>query len=199
MRSNEPSSRLPACTPFGLPLRGRCTELAAVTQSLINGQSVLLVGPEDIGKTAIASAVRVPGVIRRDPFGHVTSREANQLRLSLDRGTVVLATARVRSAATIGAVRRVLWRFRIVSVRSLPAAVIRLILNDVLRDGEVLNHLPARWWTEAVKAADGRPGYAVAIARAARSEWTTRRRTAPPGLAVIDHRISGAVGNSGMR
>ncbi|HVZ20865.1 MAG TPA: hypothetical protein VG871_07380, partial [Vicinamibacterales bacterium] len=57
----------------------------------------------------------------------------------------------------------------------------------------LLRQLPARWWTEAIEAADGRPGYAVAIARAALKEWAARGRIAAPGLAIIDHRIARAI------
>jgi hypothetical protein len=67
------------------------------------------------------------------------------LRLSLDRGAVALATSRTSSARAIGAVRRILWRFRILTVRPLPAVAIRLVLRDVLIDDErLLRQVPAR-------------------------------------------------------
>jgi hypothetical protein len=194
MHLDDPSALLTTCAPSGLPLRGRFAELEAVTHHLMNGRSILLVGPDDIGKSAIASAVTVPGVTRRDPLASVTRKDASQLRLSLDRGAVVLATSRTSSARAIGAVRRILWRFRILTVRPLPAVAIRLVLRDVLIDDErLLRQVPARWWTEAIEAADGRPGYAVAIARAALDEWATHGRIASPGLAMIDHRIARAM------
>jgi hypothetical protein len=194
MHLDDPSALLTTCAPSGLPLRGRFAELEAVTHHLINGRSVLLVGPDDIGKSAIASAITVPGVTRRDPLASVTRKDAHHLRLSLDRGAVVLATSRTSSAKAIGAVRRILWRFRILTVRPLPAVAIRLVLRDVLTDDEsLLRQVPARWWTEAIDAADGKPGYAVAIARTALKEWATRGRIASPGLAIIDHRIARAI------
>lgn len=178
----------------GERLRGRERELDAVASDLRLNRSVLLVGPASIGKSAIARAVTSPGVILLDPFERVGRLDAGRLRQRLDRGHVALATARERSVRDIGAVGRVLWRFHTIVVPPLAAISIRQILVDVFSESRTRpGVMPSAWWTEAIAAADGRPGLAVLIARVTVRSLARTGRWPTPGLIVIDHRIDGAV------
>jgi hypothetical protein len=165
----------------------------AVGVELQSGRSVLLVGPEAIGKSAIAQAFATPEVILLDPFEHVGRLAAKRLRQRLDRGHVAVATARSHLVRDIGAVGRILWQFRTLRVRPLQAGSIHQILIDTLhQEGASPLYLPDSWWAEAIAAAGGRPGYAVAIGRDTARALAESGRWPSPGLVVIDYRIAHA-------
>lgn len=161
-----------------------------VAAELRAGRSVLLVGPEGIGKSAIARTVAGPGTLLLDPFERVGRVEARRLRQRLDQGAVALATSRTGSRAELGAIGRILWRFRRVRIRALSPRCVRQILADVLRqEGTNPRDLPRAWWTDALAAARGRPGYAVAIARATGRALAESDRWPSPAVAVVDYRL----------
>lgn len=75
-------------------LVGRGALLAEIRASLHQRRSVLLVGPQDIGKTAIIGAISGHDVTILDPFERVSARRAARVRRAMDRGTVFIAAAR---------------------------------------------------------------------------------------------------------
>jgi len=177
--------------PAALPLRGRANVVHAVNAQLRSGQSVLLVGPEAVGKSAIATAVARPDVLLLDPLQKIGRQLARTLRYRLDSGHVAVATARTRPPGRIAGVGRILWRFRTIHVPPVPAAVIRQIIRDTFRhEGPGGAELPESWWRDAIAAANGRPGYAVAIARDTARTLAKSGLWRAPKLIVIDYRIT---------
>ena len=72
---------------------GRQTLLRLARMALASGRSVLLVGPEGIGKSTIVEAISGDHVVI-DPIEHVSRQTASRIRRSLDRGEVYLAATR---------------------------------------------------------------------------------------------------------
>jgi len=173
-----------------LPLRGRDAELAEVMSALQAGQSVLLFGPEAVGKSAIARTVASANILLLDPFEHVSGHRAHRVLHWLDQGRVAVATSRTRRRSDIGAVGRVLWRFTPVRVEPLSRAWIRQILWDIL--GLALHRsqaLPSSWWSQAIAASRGRPGYAAAIATGTARALDASGRVPSPHLVLLDARL----------
>lgn len=152
-------------------LLGRDAVIRQVDRDLDAGRSVLLFGPESIGKSAIIAAVARAGVQVIDPFEGITRRQASRMRRALDRGAVYLGAARVARGPELGAVGRILWRFSLVRVRELPDAVMRrVVLGELEPCGGLPDEAGAAWVREIVALARGRPGFAVAMARFA-ADW----------------------------
>jgi hypothetical protein len=128
------------------------------------GRSVLLVGPEGVGKSAIIAAVADSGWLVVDPLERTTSRRASDIRRGLDRGRVYLAAARQLDRAVLGSVGRILWRFSILRVRELPTRLIRRIIATQLA---MVSEVAASeaWTKDVVHLAQGRPGAAIAMAQ----------------------------------
>jgi hypothetical protein len=168
------------------PLVGRASLIREVDALLRRGQSVLLVGPDGIGKTAVIGALERPEVVTVDPLAHVSSQRAAALRRAMDRGLVLLAAARTLDRGELGCVGRVLWRFRVVRVRPLAASsVARLVRLALGRHGEAGLPMPRDWIAHAVDAASGMPGRALAIVDVACARWRERRQVLPPRLALV--------------
>jgi hypothetical protein len=154
-------------------LSGRAAVLRQVLELMDAGRSVLLFGPEGIGKSAIIQAVVRAGTVIVDPFERITRPRACQMRRALDHGIVHLAASRVSQGPELGAVGRVLWRFSIVRVRELPDGIIRGILLRELRAGDDSLCPQKVWVNDLVRLAAGRPGFAIAMGRFA-AEWHRR-------------------------
>ena len=150
-------------------LLGRSRVIREVESLLASGRSVLLYGPEGIGKSAIVECVRREGVVVVDPLQRLSSQRASRIRRALDRGVPHVAASRVPSGRQLGAVGRILWRFSTVRVRELPDAIIRRILVHELQD---VRCAPRReWFREVAELSQGRPGFATSMGRLA-AEWT---------------------------
>jgi hypothetical protein len=158
-------------------LLGRDTLVREVRLALIADRSVLLYGPEGVGKSAIVSAVGLDRVVVIDPFERITRRQAAEIRRALDRGFVYLAAARAAQRRQLGAVGRILWRFLLVRVRELPDAVVKRLVVRELGTASDYGPEPA-WLAETVALARGRPGFAVEMARFA-AQWKSRRGYLP--------------------
>lgn len=156
--------------PASTDLLGRDALLRDVTEMLAAGRSVLLCGPEGIGKTALIAALDTRQLVVVDPFERISRQQAARIRRELDRGAVYLGAASAASGPALGAVGRILWRVSIVRVRELPSAVLcRIVTRELCRlDGATE---PDTTWVHAVTGlARGRPGFATAMARFA-AEW----------------------------
>lgn len=152
-------------------LLGRDAIVRQVIRELDAGRSVLLFGPEAIGKSAIITATARDGVLVVDPFERITSQQAYRMRRALDRGAVYLGAARVACGRELGAVGRILWRFSVVRVRESPHAVLaQIVLGELRRRGGPARDPDRTWVREIVALARGRPGFAVAMARFA-ADW----------------------------
>jgi hypothetical protein len=165
-------------------LLGRDALVRDVADHLAAGRSVLLYGPEAIGKSAIIAALGREDLIVVDPFEHVTRQRAAEIRRALDRGAVYIAASRAANRRALGAAGRILWRFSMVRVRELPDSVVRRIIAREFR--HTADRAPeATWIREAASLARGRPGFATAMARFA-TEWHCRRGYYPvPALAFV--------------
>lgn len=126
-------------------LLGRDMVMRQVAESLAAGRSVLLYGPESIGKSAIVGALARNGIVVVDPFEHVTRQQASRMRRALDHGVVHLGATRAASRRALGAVGRILWRFSMIRVRELPDPVVaRIVARELHRAIADLD--PERRW-----------------------------------------------------
>lgn len=158
---------------------GRDALIRQVVEDLTAGRSVLLYGPQGIGKSAIVSVVSLNGVVVIDPFERITRQQASGIRRALDRGTVYLGAARAATRHDLGAVGRILWRFSLVRVRELSDGVLRHLVAHELGVSEASDLGRDRGWVSAtVTLAKGRPGFATAITRFA-VEWRSRHGYLP--------------------
>lgn len=172
-------------------LHGQEPLVRHVRDLLAAGRSVLLFGPEGIGKSAIVAAVAGGGVATIDPFERISRQRACDIRRALDRGAVVLAAARTAERRRLGAVGRILWRFTLVRVRELPAAALRRVVSDEL--GPLARDAGDDWIRDVVALARGRPGFASAMGRFAR-QWRTGHGYLPlPALAFAAVREDAAI------
>jgi len=172
-------------------LLGQARVIREAEKLLDSGRSVLLFGPEGIGKTAVIEVVQRPGVVVVDPLQHVSAQRASKLRRALDRGVLHLAAARVPSGRELGAVGRILWRFSTVRVRELPDPIMYRIVARALQE----RHCTARreWIREVAALAKGRPGFATNAARVA-SEWACAHGDVPtPAFAFAAAREDDAI------
>jgi hypothetical protein len=170
--------------PPSSDLLGREALVRQVTDSLRAGRSVLLFGPEGIGKSAIIAAATREDVVVVDPLEHMTPRQAARGRRALDRGVVHLAASRVARGRQLGAVGRIMWRFSTVRVRELPDAIIqRIVTREMLRRADADAKPETAWVHEIATLAQGRPGFATAMVRFA-AQWRCHHGYLPmPELA----------------
>ena len=170
-----------------MALVGRERLVARVAARLERGESVLLVGPAGIGKSALAAALARPGVVVVDPFERISTRRAGRLRRALDRGAPVLGAGRSPRLDALGRAGRIAWRLAVVRVPPLPAPAMREVIRRALDAGtEGRAAPPARWLAEAARAARGRPGHGVALAGAAAAAWRRDGRWPAPRVALVD-------------
>ena len=149
--------------PGDRDLHGQQEVLRHVRELLAAGRSVLLLGPEAIGKSTLIAAMADNAHTVIDPFDHISRQRACEFRRALDRGSVILAAARTLERHQLGAVGRILWRFTIVRVRPLSPHALRRILLDEL--GSFGHDAEAGWIRDIVALAQGRPGFASAMGR----------------------------------
>jgi len=170
-------------------LVGRDALVRSVTAELDAGHSVLLYGPEAIGKSAIVAASARDGVVVIDPFQHVARQQAARIRRALDRGVVHLGAARVSHGPELGAVGRVLWRFRLVRVRELaPILLTRIVTSELEESNDPMMKPERAWVREVASLAGGRPGFAAGMARFAVT-WHRQHGYLPlPALAFAASR-----------
>lgn len=167
MSSHSSPRRIdPASAGLVRTLHGREALVRDVRSLLTAGKSVLLFGPEAIGKSAIIAAVADGDITVIDPFDHVTRQHAYELRRAFDRGAIVVAASCSSQRRDIGAVGRILWRFTRVRVRELADAALRCVLLDEL--GPFGHDVDIAWVREVVALAHGRPGYVKAMGQVAR-------------------------------
>lgn len=173
--------------PRSTELVGRDALVREVTGHLTAGRSVLLYGPEAIGKSAIIGALGRGDFVIVDPFEHVTRQRAAAMRRALDHGAVFVGATRAASRRALGAVGRILWRFSMVRIRELPDSVVRRIVVRECRRA-IDQELEAAWIREVVSLARGRPGFATAMAQFA-TQWHRQRGYWPlPALAFASSR-----------
>lgn len=173
-------------------LPGQEAVIHQVKDLLEAGRSVLLFGPEAIGKSAIIRAVAHEGIVVIDPLEHVGSQRASHIRRALDHGVVHLAASRVSRGRQLGSVGRIMWRFSTVRVRELSDAVIRRIVTDVVSSPKEAS-IESSWIHEIAALARGRPGFATAMGRFA-IEWRRQHGYLPmPALAFAASREDAAI------
>jgi ABC-type branched-subunit amino acid transport system ATPase component len=85
-----------------ITLLGRRALLGSVRQLLVDGKSVLLVGPAGIGKTALIRCLTPNGVMVIDPFERVSAHRAARVRRGMERGTLVVGAARTPKGVDLG-------------------------------------------------------------------------------------------------
>ena len=184
----------------GPELVGRAGLVAEVRALLADGRSVLLVGPADVGKTAIAHAVapefRELAVV--DPLAHVHSREAARIRRGLERGACYLAAARTLDRAALGAVRRIAFWFTNVRVPPLTHAPMRRLVDLAFEQ----RALPAGvagavWQDRLIQLAAGRPGRALAAIETAALLWKQRGALPSADFVYLESRIRRAAVEGG--
>lgn len=178
--------------PRSTDLRGRDALLRQVAARLTAGRSVLLYGPEGMGKSAIVAALARDGVVVMDPFEHVNRQQASQMRRALDRGAVYLGATRATSRRALGAVGRILWRFSMIRVRELPDPILGRIVTQQLRRAIPAVDVDRTWLHEVVTLTKGRPGFATVMARFA-VEWHRRHGYLPPALMFVATREDAAI------
>lgn len=167
--------------PPPIELLGRDALVRQVIESLAAGHSVLLFGPEGIGKSAVVAAVPGDHVIV-DPFEHVSRQAASRMRRALDRGTIYLGATRATNRKALGAVGRILWRFSMIRVRELPDSILgRIVTIEVRRS---IPDFERAWVRDLVALAKGRPGFAVTMARFA-IQWHRRHGYLPMASLVF--------------
>jgi hypothetical protein len=171
--------------PSELP--GREAVIRQVKDLLKGGRSVLLFGPEAIGKSAIVRAVVYEGLVVIDPLEHISPQRAYHIRRALDHGIVHLGASRVSRGRQMGSVGRIMWRFTTVRVRELPDVVIRRIVTDAVRVPDQ-GRIDSSWIQEIAALARGRPGFATAMGRFAIEWWRQHGYLPMPALAFAASR-----------
>lgn len=152
--------------PRSSDLLGRDALIDQVRESVAAGRSVLLFGPEGIGKTAVIGAIAREGLAIVDPFEHISIQRACRMRRALDRGVVYLGAARVARGRELGAVGRIMWRFSTMRVRELPDSIIqRIVIREVRACGDADAKPEAAWVHKIATLTRGRPGFAIDMAR----------------------------------
>jgi hypothetical protein len=153
-------------------LVGREKLIATWRPAIVAGTSLLLVGPPGAGKSALIRAITSGMCVDVvDPFEHVSRARAARLRRALDRGHVVLGATRDLDRRHLGAVGRILWRFRILRVPPLPLPAMRaLIRSDLARRGVDVD-VDAAWLAALARRAAGLPGRGRLLASAAAGYW----------------------------
>jgi energy-coupling factor transporter ATP-binding protein EcfA2 len=184
---------LPAAMAAGhpqQPLVGRAGLLSAVRTALAAGRSVLLVGPEGAGKTAIARAAACAGTTVVDPWRSLSSMGAARVRRLLDAGGAMLGAARTLDRRELGRVGHVLWRFQVVCVRPLAHRDVVRLLDQRLTAGVPAPPTVSRAWIHAAAMlARGLPGRAIAISEGAVEDWHTHGVLRAPALMCFDRTV----------
>ena len=169
----------------GRALHGRQHLTDEVTGLLARGDHVLLVGPAEIGKTALIEALASPATVL-DPFEHVSPRLAAQIRRAMDRGTQFIAAARTLDRRRLGAVRRIAWRFTTLHVPPLNGRPMRhLVVAECARLGLPSEQATVAWIDSILHLARGRPGVALmTVGVAARIRAATNTLPSAPAAYI---------------
>lgn len=191
--------------PLSTPLLGRASVLAAVHDFMARQHNVVLLGPRDVGKTAIIQAIIATmspcNLFVLDPFTGVSPHSAGQIRRIMERGIPCIAATRTLDRAEMGAVRRLAFRFTTVRVPPLSAHWIKRLLSAAYDQQLNDTVVPSEWTNAIVRLAEGRPGLALALVHAAR-RWRDQRGVLPsPSTAYIEasiHRVELFRGRDGV-
>jgi hypothetical protein len=177
-----------------IELPGQEPLIRQITDLLKAGRSVLLFGPEGIGKSAIIAAVARDGLIVVDPLEHVSPQRAFRMRRALDHGVVHVAASRVARGRELGSVGRIMWRFSTVRVRELRDSIIRrIVISEVGATDRAGVEPDSGWIREMIALAKGRPGFATAMGRFA-AEWRRQHGYLPmPALAFAATRADATI------
>jgi hypothetical protein len=161
--------------------------LAEVRGYLARDYNVLLLGPRDVGKTAVIRALRLDGIMVLDPFMGVTPRLAGSIRRAMDRGVQCVAATRTVNRAEMGAVRRLAFRFTTVRVPPLTARWMpRILQAEYAAQGWDAGMVPSAWTEETVRLVHGLPGLAIAVVRAAAELQAQTGRLPSPRRALVE-------------
>lgn len=145
-------------------LLGRRSLLKTIEQLLVCRRSVLLVGPADIGKSALIQSLSLNDVMVIDPFERISAHRAARIRRAMDRGLAVIGAARNLHRASLGRVGRIIWRFTTVRVPRLPGASMRrLVQNACALERIPANLITSDWLRAVTNVAQGRPGVGLII------------------------------------
>ncbi|MGH7668611.1 MAG: hypothetical protein ACRENQ_03885 [Gemmatimonadaceae bacterium] len=191
-RSTARPSRPAAGPAFaGEPLLGRREVLREIRRYLDRDLSVLLLGPRDVGKSAVIEALRRPDLLILDPLMHVTPRLAGEIRLAMDRGARSVAATRTVDRAEMGAVRRLAYRFTTVRVPPLSSRWMRELVRRICAaHGADAMPAPAEWQDGVVRLSAGLPGVALSIVDAARLWRLEHGRLPSPRAAYVEASIA---------
>jgi hypothetical protein len=172
-------------------LLGRARLLREVEAQLYQRRNVLLVGPRDVGKSALIGALDTSALLIVDPFERITTHRAWRIRRALDHGAVCIAAARTLDRAQLGHVRRIAYRFVTVRVPPLPNLLIGRLLARALVAARVPQQLVSHQWIKAaVSVTRGRPGVAFAIVKEAAAEFERTGRLPIPAVAFVQASFS---------
>ena len=175
-----------ASSGTAVALIGREPVISDVETCLAAGRSVLLVGPEGSGKTAIIDVIRRPGLLVVDPFAGITSPRACAIRRALNRGAIVLGAARSLQPHDMGHVGRIFWQLQMIRLRPLSGRdIARVVRRTLAARLETPVPVGRTWIAEAIDAAAGLPGRAVALASIVAARWQERRVVLPPRFALV--------------
>lgn len=180
---------------------GRRALLTEIERLISLRRNVLLVGPADVGKTALLQTVGAPGVMIIDPFEGISSHRAWLIRRAMDRGILCLAAARSLDRGRLGAVGRIAWRFTVVRVPELSDACTRRLVARECASAGIAPHLVTReWMSTALQLAQGRPGVALAIVHGTARTWSVRTGLPTPAAAYLEMAVQGlgARGSEGL-
>jgi hypothetical protein len=172
-------------------LLGRARLLREVEAQLYQRRNVLLVGPRDVGKSALIGALDTSALLIVDPFERITTHRAWRIRRAMDHGIVCIAAARTLDRAQLGHVRRIAFRFVRFRVPPIPNTLIRRLLEGALSSAQVPERLvSAEWIKAAANVARGRPGVAFAIVKEAAAEFERTGRLPIPAIALVQASFS---------
>jgi hypothetical protein len=187
-------------SPSSRGLLGRGELIEEIESLLDRRRSVMLVGPPEVGKTALITALDRSDVMTLDPLERVSAHYAARIRRAMDRDVLCLAAVRSLNRAHLGSVRRIAFRFVTIQVRPLPPACMRsLIGGECDAAGMSGDVSTASWMRAAVEVARGRPGVALAIVRETARMWTESARTPTPAAAYLEASIRREVGSQRQR
>jgi hypothetical protein len=173
-------------------LIGRDELVARLNQLIAERSSVLLVGPPGVGKSALIEGIaRGVTVDVIDPFEDISRIHAARLRRRLDGGATMIGAACSLDRPQLGAVGRILWRFRVVRVPLLGRADLCRVIRRALAPEIRACPGAEAWIHELARASAGLAGRGCAFADAGTRYWMHHDVLPTPEWTVVEALTSG--------